>query len=147
MRLVPVDIEIVSGRDIVPFDDDRAVETRGAGRTTHHHARLVLVVGVDDRAGRAVGRVIAIRRPLNEKFLFDVAATLQVLQRREKWILMRRITHGGGGGDRAGDAGVRGGGQKNGRGQRKQYISGHISQHGNYAIRNLEYTAMSGKRT
>ena len=91
MRLVLVNIEIVASRDIVPLNHYRAVESRRVGWPAHDHACFVPVIAINDRTGCTVRSILAVRGAGNKEFLFDVATSLQIIERVKEGVLMRRI--------------------------------------------------------
>src|SRR5258706_4365165 len=90
-RLEPIDIEIVTRRDIVPFDDYGAVESARRGGPPHYDAGLIRMIAVGYFAILGSRGLISIGSSLDEELLLDITPALQILKGREKRIVVRWI--------------------------------------------------------
>ena len=95
MNLVPVNVQIVPGCDVFPFDDHRAIELLRVLRPAHQQPRPVFVIAVDHFSSGAFRRLVAVRGSRVEILLLDVAARLEVFERREERLVVSRVTRRG----------------------------------------------------
>jgi nucleotidyltransferase/DNA polymerase involved in DNA repair len=110
-RAIPLDVELPVVGDVLPLDDDLAVELPGIGRPAHHHARTVRMAATDDgrpllRRARiaddsAADRRVRIRLAFEEELLLDVAASRREQRRGEERIVARGVPRLRARGDRA----------------------------------------------
>ena len=77
-RLKPVNVEVAACGHIVPLDHDRAVETSGCGRTSHHEASLVRMAPINDAARCQLWGRVPVSSSGNEELLLDIAMPRQV---------------------------------------------------------------------
>src|SRR5437762_5306260 len=91
-RAIPLNVELKIVRDVLPFDNDLAVELRGRCRTADDEAHLVRIAAADHCASRKRRCRVAIRHALHEELFFDVASIVWQQVRREERITVRRIT-------------------------------------------------------
>jgi len=123
VRLEPVDVEIVTRRHVVPLEDDRPVESRGILRTADDDARFVRMAAVEDAAVGVGGRLVAVRRSLDEELLLDVALAREVANRRIERVIVRGVADRHGRRDGSGHG--RSGRTGRARGRQPRHQHGH----------------------